>query len=44
MEGTFWDEHWVLYVRDESLGSNPEAKTTLSVNSLVNKLKKKELL
>ena len=31
-EGTFWDEHWVSYVRDESLGSIPEAKTTLYVN------------
>ena len=28
----FWDEHWVLYVRDESLDSTPEAKTTLYVN------------
>ena len=32
-EGTFWEEHWVSYVRDESLGSfTPEAKTTLYVN------------
>ena len=31
-EGTFWDEHWVSYARDESLGTIPEAKTTLSVN------------
>ena len=31
-EGTFWHEHWVSYVRDESLGSTPEAKTTLYDN------------
>ena len=31
-EGTFQDEHWVSYVRNESLGSTPEAKTTLYVN------------
>ena len=30
-EGTFWD------VRDESLGSTPEAKTTLYVNQCENK-------
>ena len=24
-EGTCWDEPWVLYVSDESLGSIPEA-------------------
>ena len=30
-EGTCWDGHWVLYVSDESLGSTPEAKTTLYV-------------
>ena len=40
-EGTFRDEHWVSYVRDESLGSTSEAKTTLYVNWLENKLKKK---
>ena len=28
-EGTCWDEHWVFYVRDESLGSTPETNTTL---------------
>ena len=27
-EGT-WDEHWVLYVSDESWESTPEAKSTL---------------
>ena len=31
-EGTFRDDHWVSHVRDESLGSTPEAKTTLYVN------------
>ena len=31
-EGTFQDEHLVSYVRDESLGSIPEAKTTVYVN------------
>ena len=37
MKGTFPDEHWVSYVRDESLRSTPEAKTTLHVNKLENK-------
>ena len=31
-EGTCWDEHWVLYVSDESLNSTPEAIITLDVN------------
>ena len=31
-EGTFRDEHWVSHVRDKSLGSTPEGKTTLYVN------------
>ena len=31
-EGTFWDEHWVLHVSDESLGSTPETNITLWVN------------
>ena len=31
-EGTLQDEHWVSYVRNESLGSTAEAKTTLYVN------------
>ena len=31
-EGTCWDEHWVLYVSDESQESTPEAKITLYVN------------
>ena len=33
-EGAFWDEHPVPYVRDEPLGSTPEAKTTLYVIQL----------
>ena len=31
-EDAYWDEHWVLYVSDESLGSTLEANTTLYVN------------
>ena len=31
-EGTCWDEHWVLYVSVESLGSTPETNSTLYVN------------
>ena len=31
-EGTCYDEHWVLYVRDESLNSTPETNFTLYVN------------
>ena len=38
-EGAGWDEQWVLYVSDESLGSTPETKTTLYVNQLENKIK-----
>ena len=30
-EGTCWDEHWVLYVSEESLDST-EAKTIVYVN------------
>ena len=41
-EDTCWGEHWVLYVSDESRESTPEAKTTLYVSQLANKLKKKE--
>ena len=33
-EGTCCDEHWVLYVSDESLNPIPETKTTLYVNYL----------
>ena len=28
-EGTCWDEHWVLYVSDESWESTPKTKSTL---------------
>ena len=28
-DGTYWDEHWVLYVSDESQESTPKTKTTL---------------
>ena len=31
-EGTYYDEHWVLYVSDESLSSTPETTATLYVN------------
>ena len=31
-EGTCWDEHWVLYVGDESLNSAPETIAALYVN------------
>ena len=31
-EGTCWDEHWVLYVSDESLNSTPETNITLYGN------------
>ena len=32
MEGTCWDEHWVLYVSDESLNSTWETIITLYIN------------
>ena len=31
-EGICYDEHWVLYVSDESLNSTPETIITLYVN------------
>ena len=31
-KGTCWDEHWVMYVSDESQESTPEAKTTRYVS------------
>ena len=31
-EGTCCDEHWVLYVSDESLNSTPETNIVLNVN------------
>ena len=41
-EGTCGDEHWVLYVSDESQESTPEAKTTLYVRQLDKKREKKK--
>ena len=38
--GIFWNEQWVSYGKNESLGSTPEAKTTQYVNQLEFKLKK----
>ena len=32
LEGTCWDEPWVLYVSDESLNSTPETNITRYVN------------
>ena len=43
-EGTCWDEHWVVYVSDESQESTPKTKSilyTLYVSELDNKLYKK---
>ena len=31
-EDTCWDEHWVLHIRDESLGSTPEIIIELYAN------------
>ena len=28
-DGSFWDEHWVLHVSDESWESTPETKSTM---------------
>lgn len=36
------DEHWVLYISDESLNSLPETDIALYVNQLELKLKKKK--
>ena len=33
-EGTCRNEHWVLYVSDESLNSTPETNIALNVNYL----------
>ena len=41
-EGTC-DEHWVLYVSDESLNSPPETNITLYVHENQNKIKIKKL-
>ena len=35
-ESTCWDEHWVLYVNDESQESTPETKSTLFHYMLAN--------
>ena len=40
-EGICWDQQWVLYVSDELLNSTPETITTLYVNQIGFKLKKK---
>ena len=42
-ESTCYDEHWVLYVNDESLNSTPESNIALNVNHLKFKLKKEFL-
>ena len=39
-EDTCWDDHWVLYVGDESLDSTPEIITALYANLLGFKFKK----
>ena len=31
-EGTLCDDHWVLYVGDESLASTPETNITVNIN------------
>ena len=31
-KGICWDEHWVLYVNDESLNFTPETNIALYVN------------
>lgn len=40
-EGTYWDEHWVSYVGDESLGYTPETSSALYINGLEFKFKNK---
>lgn len=39
-EGICYDEHWVLYVNDESMNSTPETNIALYVNYLKFKFKK----
>ena len=34
-EGTCWDEHWVLYVGDESQESTPKTKSTLYIHCML---------
>ena len=36
--GTCWDEHWVLYVSDESQESTPKTKSTLYIHCMLAKL------
>ena len=31
-EGTWYNEHWVLYATDESVNSMPETSNTLYIN------------
>ena len=39
-EGTCWDEHWVLYISDESQGSTPESSLyCMLANLTINYLK-----
>ena len=40
-EDTCWDEHWVLYIGDESLESTPEIIIVLYANELGCKFLKK---
>ena len=40
-EGICWDEHWMLYVNDESLNSISEIIITLYFNKLGFKFKNK---
>ena len=43
-KGTCWDEHWVLYVSDESLNSTPESLLHYILTNLdLNKIKKNKL-
>ena len=42
-EETCWDEHWVLYISDESQNSIPEIIVALYNNELECKFKKNKL-
>ena len=42
-EDACWNEHWVLYVNDESLNSTPETIITLNVNQLEFKIQRKNI-
>ena len=35
-EDIFWDEHWLLYIGDESLESTPDIIVALYTNFVVN--------